>query len=381
MALNGQYISFQPIVERVYRRAGYQQIDWAEAIEIIGETIRLIGSIGAYKNVTTNGVDANPLEVTDYKVALPTDLISLEAIRKIQLIEEDDGTGGTTLKIASFVPMYEATDLYYKSPRYQWNDGITSGNYTYEEFKQVNTIALSGSSGTAIISGAGDLTKTLTFDTDLETTASNFVTTNAALYLAEDIVLTSSGDSLIFTSNISGTPFTIPIITNDSGDLDGVVASGTATDPVIVYGQEYVRSYEYVYNYKIDNGYIYTNFETGFLELSYKGFVTDDHGFPKIPDDERYIRAIEWAIIEQLDYKKWRVGEIPDKVYKHSDQQRDWYIASARSKADIPSTAKMESLKNAFLRSITKTDAYSNYFKFSNIPEKRYTHNSKSRLY
>jgi len=43
MALNGNFVSFQSIVESVYRRAGYQTIDWAEAIEVIAETIRLIG--------------------------------------------------------------------------------------------------------------------------------------------------------------------------------------------------------------------------------------------------------------------------------------------------------------------------------------------------
>ena len=35
MALNGNFISFQSVVESVYRRAGYQTIDWAEAIEVI----------------------------------------------------------------------------------------------------------------------------------------------------------------------------------------------------------------------------------------------------------------------------------------------------------------------------------------------------------
>lgn len=383
MSLNGQFISFQPVVEAVYRRAGYQYIDWAEAIEVIGETIRLIGALPAYQNITTNGLNGNPnpLEVTDYRVALPTTFMSLEAIRKIELTEIDDGEGGTDLKISSFVPIYESTDLFYKSIRNQWNESIPAGTYTYEEFKQTNTVTLSGISGTATITGAGDLTKVLTFDTDLETTASNFVTANATAYLVEDIVLTSSGDDLVFTSNVSGQPFTTPIITNTSGDLDGTVTSGTATDPVIVYGPTYLRSPEYQYNYKIDNGYIYTNFETGFLELSYKGFVTDDHGFPMIPDDPKFLEAVRWSIIEHIDYKKWRVSEITDKVYQHSEQQRDWYIAAARSKADIPSASKMEILKNMFLRSIPSTVDYTTYFKYSNIMENRYTHNSKNRMY
>lgn len=383
MALNKKYISFQSIVESVYRRAGYNTVDWAEAIEIIGETIRLIGVLPAYKNVTTNGVGDNPipLEVEDYKVALPTTLITLEGIRKIVLVEQDDGEGGTDLVISSFAPMYETTDIFYKSIREQWNDGITSGSYDYSEFKQQDTITLTGAGGTASITGTGDLTKTVTFTSDLETSAENFVTDFASDYLSENVVLTSSGDDLIFTSYVSGTSFTTPIITNLTGDLDGTVSSSTYSDPVIVYGPSYNRLGEYDYQYKIDDDYIYTNFETGFIELSYKAFVTDDHGFPKIPDDQKYIEAIKWSIIEQLDYKKWRVGEITDKVYTKSEQNRDWYIAAARNKANIPSMQKMESLKNMFLRSIQKTDEYATYFKYSNIPEKRYTWNNKTRYY
>lgn len=377
MALNGQFISFEPIIESAYRRAGYQTIDWTQAIEVIGETLGLIGALPAYKNITTNGDNANPLEVADFRVALPTDLVIFQAVRKIELTEDSDGN----LSISGFSTMYENTDLYYKSNRAQWNDAITTGTYDYAEFKQRDYILLSGTSGTATITETGGLTKTVTFDTNLETTASNFVTANATAYLAEGIVLTSDGDYIIFTSEESGTDFTSPTITNASGDLDGEVTSEPYSEPVIVYGPELKKNYEYQYQYKIDNGYIYTNFETGFLELSYKGFVTDDHGFPMIPDDPKWIEAVRWSIIEFLDYKKWRVAEITDKVYQKSEQEKLFYIAAARSKADIPSLGKMESIKNMFLRSIIHVNEYSNYFKNSNIGERRYTQNSINRGY
>ena len=116
MALNKKYISFQPILESVYRRAGYQQIDWAHAVELIGETMRLIGAKLAFKDVITNGVNSapNPLEVSSFRVAIPSDMVIFEAVRKINLVEESDGEGGTNLKIASFATMYENTDLFYQ---------------------------------------------------------------------------------------------------------------------------------------------------------------------------------------------------------------------------------------------------------------------------
>jgi hypothetical protein len=93
---------------------------------------------------------------------------------------------------------------------------------------QIDTVTLSGASGDAIITVAGGLTKTAIFNTSLTQTATDFVTNHAADYLAQDIVLTSSGEDLIFTADVAGTPFDHPVITNDSGDLDGAVVNTQA---------------------------------------------------------------------------------------------------------------------------------------------------------
>ena len=93
---------------------------------------------------------------------------------------------------------------------------------------QVDTITLTWTSGTATITWAWALTKVATFDTNLTTTASNFVTANEAAYAAQGITLTSSTDDLIFTATIAGDSFTSPSIENTTTDLDGTVANTTA---------------------------------------------------------------------------------------------------------------------------------------------------------
>jgi len=98
---------------------------------------------------------------------------------------------------------------------------------------QVDTITLTGTSGAAIIGAAGGLTNSAVFNSDLTTTASDFVTNQAADYAAEGITVTSSGADIIFTSDTAGTSFTSPTITNDYGDLAGSVAN-TAANVVAV---------------------------------------------------------------------------------------------------------------------------------------------------
>jgi hypothetical protein len=98
--------------------------------------------------------------------------------------------------------------------------------------KQVDTVTLTGTNGTAEITLAGGLTKTVTFatggTTDLTQTAADFVTSFAADYLAEGIVLTSSAADLIFTAQSYGVAFTSPAIANLTGDLSGSVANTQA---------------------------------------------------------------------------------------------------------------------------------------------------------
>jgi len=95
---------------------------------------------------------------------------------------------------------------------------------------QVDTITLSGTSGTANVAAAGGLTKLATFDTDLATTAENFVTAHAAAYAAVGITLTftstgATDGKLVFTAAVAGTDFTNPTITNATVDLGGSVAN------------------------------------------------------------------------------------------------------------------------------------------------------------
>lgn len=98
--------------------------------------------------------------------------------------------------------------------------------------KQVDTITLIGTNGTANITGTGGLTKEVIFATggtaDLTQTATDFVTSWAADYLTEGVVVTSSGVDIIFTSSTYGIAFTSPVITNTSGDLDGSVVNTQA---------------------------------------------------------------------------------------------------------------------------------------------------------
>ncbi len=135
--------------------------------------------------------------------------------------------GGSTLTPGGLYQMEFRTTHY-----------IVDGDGTryFTKIAQVDTVTLTGTSGTASITDAGGLTKTVTFNSDLTTTASDFVTSFAADYLAQGIVLTSSTVDLIFTANVAGTAFVHPAIANVTGDLTGTSIITTMNDDPIIIG-------------------------------------------------------------------------------------------------------------------------------------------------
>jgi hypothetical protein len=77
------------------------------------------------------------------------------------------------------------------------------------------------------------------YDTSRTITAAKFVTDHAAAYVAGGVIVTSSGDNIIFTSNVLGAEFTgSTVIYSDPGELGGTVvltnpAFTTATNPSV----------------------------------------------------------------------------------------------------------------------------------------------------
>lgn len=86
---------------------------------------------------------------------------------------------------------------------------------------QVDTLTLSGTGGTALINAGGGVGLLLTFNQDLTTTASDFVTANEVAFGLLGITLTSNNEDLIFTADAVGVPFAHPEIINATEDLTG----------------------------------------------------------------------------------------------------------------------------------------------------------------
>lgn len=118
-----------------------------------------------------------------------------------------------------------------------------------------------------------------------------------------------------------------------------------------------------IITFDINDNYITFNIESGKACVAYSALPIDEDGFPIIPDDAKYRRAVQDYLIHKIDYRLWRQGFIDEKVFKQSERNWLWSIGSASSHLKMPSIEQMELLKNSLTRLIPRFHSYQNFFR------------------
>lgn len=121
------------------------------------------------------------------------------------------------------------------------------------------------------------------------------------------------------------------------------------------------------YTFYLNDNYLITNI--GLAEeteqnvcIVYLAVPVDEEGFPLVPDDIYYQKALTAFVTYMLDYQEFRKGKMADKVFQYSKSEWEWYVNSARASALMPNLAKLERLKNIWRRLLPLTNEYQNGF-------------------
>ena len=141
--------------------------------------------------------------------------------------------------------------------------------------------------------------------------------------------------------------------------------------------QTFMRQSQYTYT--LNNNYIFTSFEEGQVELHYKAFPTNSLGMPMVPDDIKFIMAVQAYVAERIGFRLWMQDHITRDKYQKLEQERLFYIGAAGTKAQIPSIDEMEGIKNRFLRLKIHTDFHDASFIYSTDKERLILHNNLGR--
>lgn len=144
--------------------------------------------------------------------------------------------------------------------------------------------------------------------------------------------------------------------------FNGEVALRYATD---IYHQEAACSNDPVpeYTYEVQKGIIFTSFEEGVLQVSYKGIGVDEDGYPLIPDNEKFTMGLEYYIAHRYLEGLWAMGKITDKVFQYYEQKRHWYLGAANSSMQMQNIDQLESTMNGLNRLVRRDDAHETFFR------------------
>lgn len=120
------------------------------------------------------------------------------------------------------------------------------------------------------------------------------------------------------------------------------------------------------FSYKISDGWIYCERKDTKLELAYKAYPIDEDGFPMIPEDAKFIRALKTFLIFKLDYLAWRKGIISEAIFRASEQDYYYAAGAAQSKANMPNLEMMESIRRFSSLLVSDPNQYLKSFKYLN---------------
>lgn len=210
----------------VYRLKGEFSQDAQEFYQTVFET-------ALNKGVEWNDISGTMLE--GIIINLFIDAIQRDIFRQFWLADEDKETvtGSPLIYTGTADTNYNMFDGMWKiifdnAATTPTSTQIKKFAFSHGSVAQVDTVTLTGTSGTCNVTFNG-VAYLATFATSLTVTTAAFVTSHAAALLLRGVVVTSSTDTIIFTSSIAGQPFTaVTISAAVTGDLTGTRAATTA---------------------------------------------------------------------------------------------------------------------------------------------------------
>lgn len=100
--------------------------------------------------------------------------------------------------------------------------------------------------------------------------------------------------------------------------------------------------------YKIQGNVIYTSIESGEIEISYEAIATDDEGYPLLPDNSSFTRALRLYIKKEHFTTLFELGKIQPVVFNQALQDYAWAVGDCQTEFNRLSIDKAESFYNSW---------------------------------
>jgi hypothetical protein len=114
--------------------------------------------------------------------------------------------------------------------------------------------------------------------------------------------------------------------------------------------------------YKIQGSVIYTSTKDTDIEIAYNAIATDDEGYPLLPDNPSFLRALEAYIKKQQFTILFDLGKLQPAILQNAQQEYAFYVGQCQTDMIMPSIDQMESLTNLWTALIARANEHSKGF-------------------
>lgn len=114
--------------------------------------------------------------------------------------------------------------------------------------------------------------------------------------------------------------------------------------------------------YKIQGCVIYTSTKDTDIEIAYNAIATDGEGYPLLPDNPSFLRALEAYIKKQQFTILFDLGKLQPAILQNAQQEYAFYVGQCQTDMIMPSIDQMESLTNLWTSLIARANEHSKGF-------------------
>lgn len=122
--------------------------------------------------------------------------------------------------------------------------------------------------------------------------------------------------------------------------------------------------------YNIQNNVLYTSLKEGTVEMAYKSIAVDEDGYPLIPDNAAFIRALESYIKKQYFTILFDKGELHQSILQNVKQEYAFNVAQASAALIMPNQDEMQDIVDQNSRLIPRTHERRRYYETMSTKER-----------
>ena len=124
------------------------------------------------------------------------------------------------------------------------------------------------------------------------------------------------------------------------------------------------------YSYKVQGNIIYLSVPNGLIEIAYQAIPIDSDGYPLIPDNSSFTRALEAYIKKQHFTILFDLGKITNPVLSQTQQDYAWAVGDCQSEFNRMTIDKAESFYNSWRTLIIRSSEHRTGFLHTGTQEK-----------